>query len=141
MHTMVPGRAAELQACRVRLDPGPAAVAEARGRVRAAIAAWDAPVDVAVLLTSELVTNAVRHVAGETVTLSVRCARDRLRVDVHDRSSALPVLTNAPANAEVGRGLVLVASLSAEWGFYRTPMGKVVYFTLAFEPDLTRTST
>ena len=31
---------------------------------------------------------------------------------------------------------MLVATLSAEWGFYRTPAGKAVYFTLAFEPDL-----
>lgn len=134
---MMPGRAAELQACRVRLAPGPAAVAEARGQVRAAILAWKAPVDtdVAVLLTSELVTNAIKHTATETVTLGIRCARDRLRVDVHDTSSVPPVVTEAPADAEAGRGLVLIANLSAEWGFYRTPMGKVVYFTLAFQPD------
>ena len=30
--------------------------------------------------------------------------------------------------------LMLVASLSATWGIYRTPTGKAVYFTLAFEP-------
>ena len=34
-----------------------------------------------------------------------------------------------------GRGLMLVAALSAKWGAYRTPAGKVVYFTLAFQPD------
>jgi len=86
MHTMMSGRAAELQACRVRLAPGPAAAAEARSQVRAAIAAWKAPVDedIAVLLTSELVTNAVKH--SETVTLGIRCARDQLRVDVYDTS-------------------------------------------------------
>jgi anti-sigma regulatory factor (Ser/Thr protein kinase) len=136
MHTMVPGRAAEIQACRVRLAPGPAAVAEARGRVRAAIAAWKAPVDeeAAALLTSELVTNAVRHTAGGTVTLGIRCTRNRLRVDVHDMSPSPPVLTAVPADAETGRGLMLVAGLSAEWGCYRTPGGKVVYFTLAFQP-------
>ena len=137
MHTMVSSRAAELQACRVRLAPGPAAAAEARGQVRAAIAAWKAPVDedIAVLLTSELVTNAVKHTAGETVTLGIRCARDQLRVDVYDTSPAPPMLTNAPAEAEAGRGLVLVAELSAEWGSYRTLVGKVVYFTLAFQLD------
>jgi hypothetical protein len=31
---------------------------------------------------------------------------------------------------------MLVATLSADWGFYRTPAGKAVYFTLAFQPDL-----
>jgi anti-sigma regulatory factor (Ser/Thr protein kinase) len=139
MQTIVPDRAAELHARRIRLVPGPTGVAEARGQVRAAIAAWDAPVDedIAVLLTSELVTNAVEHAAGETIMLGIRCARDRLRVDVHDTSRALPMREDAPADGEAGRGLVLVDELSAEWGFYRTPMGKVVYFTLAFQPDPT----
>jgi len=31
---------------------------------------------------------------------------------------------------------MLVATLSATWGVYRTPAGKAVYFTLAFEPGL-----
>ena len=142
MHTTVSGRAAELQACRVRLARGPAAAAEARGQVRAAIAAWKAPVDTdaAVLLTSELVTNAVKHAEGETVMLGIRCGRDRLRVDVHDMSPSLPVLTGASADDEAGRGLMLVSDLSTEWGSYRTPMGKVVYFTLAFQPDPGRTA-
>jgi hypothetical protein len=38
---------------------------------------------------------------------------------------------DVPADAETGRGLLLVATLSAEWGFYRTATGKAVYFTLA----------
>ena len=137
MHTTVSGRAAELQACRVRLARGPAAAAEARGQVRAAIAAWKAPVDTdaAVLLTSELVTNAVKHAEGETVMLGIRCGRDRLRVDVHDMSPSPPVLTGASADDEEGRGLRLVSDLSTEWGSYRTPVGKVVYFTLAFQPE------
>jgi anti-sigma regulatory factor (Ser/Thr protein kinase) len=140
MHTTVSGRAAELQACRVRLARGPAAVAEARSQVRAAIAVWNAPVDtdIAVLLTSELVTNAVRHTEGETVTLGIRRGRDRLRVDVHDMSPSPPVPTKASADDEAGRGLMLVSDLSTEWGSYRTPMGKVVYFTLAFQPDPNR---
>jgi anti-sigma regulatory factor (Ser/Thr protein kinase) len=140
---MMPSRAVELQACRVRLAPGPAAAAEARSQVRAAIAAWNAPVDAdtAALLTSELVTNAVKHATGQAITLGIRCTRDRLRVDVHDRSADPPVLTDAPADAAAGRGLMLVASLSAAWGSYRTPMGKVVYFALTFEPDRTGPAT
>ena len=137
MHTTVSGRAAELQACRVRLAREPAAAAEARSQVRAAIAVWNAPVDedVAVLLTSELVTNAVKHAKGETVVLGIRYGRDRLRVDVHDMSPAPPVLTSASADDETGRGLMLVSDLSTEWGSYRTPLGKAVYFTLAFQPE------
>lgn len=138
MNVMAPTRPTELQGYRVRLTAGPAAAAEARSQVRAAIYAWDAPVDegVAVLLTSELVTNAVAHEASKTVTLAITCSCGQLRVDVHDTSSSWPVLADAPADAEAGRGLMLVASLSAEWGVYRTPAGKAVYFALGFQPDL-----
>jgi hypothetical protein len=48
----------------------------------------------------------------------------------------VPVLLDAPADAEAGRGLMLVASLSADWGFSRTGAGKVVYFTLMPPADL-----
>jgi anti-sigma regulatory factor (Ser/Thr protein kinase) len=136
MNAMAPTRPTERHRCCVRLTTGPAAPAEARRQVRAAICAWDIPVDpsVAVLLTSELVTNAVRHEPGETIMLAVTCSRGQLRVDVHDTTCSLPVLVDVPADAEAGRGLMLVATLSAEWGVYRTPAGKAVYFTLAFQP-------
>ena len=150
MTTMAPPRPAERherregherhvrRGCRVRLATGPAAPAEARRRVRDAIRSWQVPVDLdaALLLTSELVTNAVRHQAGQraqAVVLAIVCSRGRLRVDVHDTSCSLPAVAEVPADAETGRGLLLVETLSDEWGFYRTPAGKVVYFTLAFE--------
>ncbi len=136
MSTIAPIRPAQLHLRRVRLTAGPAAAAEARRQVRAAIRAWDLPADpdTAALLTSELVTNAIRHEPGRTVTLAVTCTDDKLRVEVHDTSRFLPVLADCPADAEAGRGLLLVAALSAEWGCYRTPAGKAVYFTLAFRP-------
>ena len=120
----------------VALTTGPAAAAQARGEVRAAIMAWEVPVDpgVAILLTSELVTNASRQ-AGGIVTLAVTCSCGQLRVDVYDASRALPVLVDAAADAETGRGLMLVDTLAAQWGSYPTPAGKGVYFTLAFPPD------
>jgi len=138
MNAMAPTRPTELQGSRVRLPAGPAAAAEARSQVRAVICAWDVPVDpdVAVLLASELVTNAIRHEPGETIMLAISCSDGQLRVDVHDTSCSFPVLVDVPADAETGRGLMLVATLSAEWGVYRTPAGKAVYFTLAFQPDL-----
>jgi anti-sigma regulatory factor (Ser/Thr protein kinase) len=138
MNTMAPTRPTQLSGRRVRLSTGPAAAAEARGQVRAAICDWDIPVDldVAVLLTSELVTNAILHDAGQNITLAVRCSRGHLRVDVYDTSCFMPVVVDAPTDAEAGRGLMLVATLSDEWGFFRTPAGKAVYFTLAFQPDL-----
>ena len=134
MDTMTPIRPTTQRSHRVSLTAGPAAAAKARGQVRAAICAWDVPVDpsVAVLLTSELVTNAVRHEAGETVMLAITCLPRALRVVIHDTSSSMPVPAHAPADAESGRGLMLVDNLSTDWGCYRTPAGKAVYFTLAF---------
>jgi anti-sigma regulatory factor (Ser/Thr protein kinase) len=138
MNTMAPTRPADLQLRRIPLAAGPIAVAEARSEVKAAIRSWEAPVDldVAVLLTSELMTNAIRHEAGGTVTLTIDCSGGQLRVDVHDTSGFMPVLVEAAIDAETGRGLMLVASLADDWGFYRTPSGKAVYFALAFQPDL-----
>lgn len=134
MNTMVAAPPTELQQCRVRLATGPAAAGEARSQVRAAIREWGVPVDpdAAVLLTSELVTNAVACETGETIMLGIRCLRGGFRVDVYDTSRSFPVVTVAPADSETGRGLLLVAALAAEWGFYRTPAGKAVYFRLGF---------
>jgi hypothetical protein len=114
------------------------------------IRAWRVPVDqdVAILLTSELVTNAVTHGAGEAgeaadagwfVTLAIACGATWLRVDVHDCSCDPPLLEDAAAEAETGRGLLLVTTLSAEWGYYRTATGKAVYFILEFPPDVQET--
>jgi anti-sigma regulatory factor (Ser/Thr protein kinase) len=132
MNSMAPTRPTELQLCRVRLTKGPAAPGEARAQVRAAIRAWELPVDadVAVLLTSELVTNAISHEPGDNVMLAIACSGGVLRVDVYDTSRSLPVVVDAPADAEAGRGLMLVATLAADWGYYETPAGKAVYFAL-----------
>jgi anti-sigma regulatory factor (Ser/Thr protein kinase) len=146
MNAITAARTAQLHQWRVPLTAGPAAAAEARKQVRAAIWAWDVSVDpeVAVLLVCELVTNAITHTASEAVTLAIVAAESGLRVDVHDTSSCLPVMARegSPEGSidaislfsETGRGLQLVAALSDEWGFYRTPAGKAVYFTLGFQP-------
>jgi anti-sigma regulatory factor (Ser/Thr protein kinase) len=136
MNAIAPARTAELHQWRVPLTAVPTAAAEARKQVRAAIWAWDITVDVAVatLLTSELVTNAIMHTATQTVTLGIAAVGGKLRVDVYDASRSLPVVVDAAPDAEAGRGLKLVATLSDEWGFYRTPSGKAVYFALRFQP-------
>lgn len=141
MDTMVPTRPTLLPSVlrrrRISLPAQPAAAGEARRQVQGAIHAWEVPVDssIAVLLTSELVTNAIRHAMCETITLDITCGWGQLHVDVHDSSCAVPVPLDRPADAETGRGLVLVASLSTAWGYYHTPVGKAVYFTLAFSGD------
>ena len=131
MTTMAPPRPAERHERHERQERQ-----ERHGcHVRAALYAWDIPVEptVAALLTSELVTNAIKHEAGETVLLAISCTGGQFRVDVHDTSCFVPIPVAGPTDAEAGRGLLLVSSLSSQWGFYPTPAGKAVYFTLAFE--------
>jgi anti-sigma regulatory factor (Ser/Thr protein kinase) len=155
---MVNGTGASARICRVvRLAARLSAVAVARDEVAAAVSAWCVRVDpdVAILLTSELVTNAVTHATrnpngkagargrtGEAVLLVIAADDAGLRVDVHDGSGDLPIVSGyvAEADAETGRGLLLVTSLSAEWGFYRTAGGKAVYFTLEVPPDVDETA-
>ena len=62
----------------------------------------------------------------------VRCSGKELRVEVHDRSRDMPVPASLAVSddSETGRGLMLVDTLAADWGYYRTPGGKAVYFTL-----------
>ena len=135
---MAPTRPTELHQCRFRLTREPTAAAEARAQVRAVIRAWKVPVDpdIAVLLTSDLVTSAIIFGNGETVMLVIRCPRGHLRIDVYDTSRLLPIAADEAGGNKTGRGLALVAALSTEWGSFRTPAGKAVYFTLAFQPDL-----
>ena len=130
----------ELHQRRFRLTREPAAAAEARGQVGAVVRAWQVPVDpdIAVLLTSDLVTSAIMHGNGESVMLVVRCSRGYLRIDVYYTSRSLPIGVDERSSTQNRRGLALVAALSAGWGSFRTPAGEAVYFTLAFQPDLPR---
>jgi anti-sigma regulatory factor (Ser/Thr protein kinase) len=133
MDTMALTRLAAPRKLRVTLTAGPAAVAAARNEVRAAIRAWDVPVasSVAVQLTSELVTNALKHEAGRAIELVVSCSYGQLQVDVYDTSPARVLRVGTPSGAE-RPGPMLLASLSTSWGFYRTPAGNAGYFTLMF---------
>ena len=119
---------------RITLTAGHAAEAAARCEVRAAIRAWNVPVDpsVAVLLTSELVRNALRRAAGRTIELVISCALGQLQVDVYDTGPAMALPGDAPASAETGQELMLLDSLSTSWGYYRTPTTEARYFTLMF---------
>jgi hypothetical protein len=135
MNATAPTRPAELHQRRVRLIREPGAAGEARGHVRAALLAWQVPVDpdVAILLTSDVVTSAITHGAGPSVTVAIRCSRGQLRVDVYD-SARSPLLADAPGDKEAGPGLALVALLADDWGVFRTPAGRTVYFALTFRP-------
>ena len=130
---------AELRHRRVRLAREPEAAALARGEVRAAIGAWGLGVDadLAVLLASDLVTNAIVRGEARTITLVVRCTAARLRVDVYDTWRVLPVVLEAGASSASGPGLALIAALATEWGTFRTPAGMALYFELDCTGDQT----
>ena len=72
--------------------------------------------DDAVQVVSELVTNAIQHGTGHTVTLTLREADRTLHIDVAGSSDGCPALRAAPAGAEDGRGLWIVDRLATRWG-------------------------
>jgi anti-sigma regulatory factor (Ser/Thr protein kinase) len=115
------------------LDAKPESAATARRFVREVLDAWDCDdaEDLALLLTSEVVSNAVRHAATE---LSVRLCLDdeatTLRIEVGDGDARLPAIQRPSSDATGGRGLLLVEALSQRWGAERVGAGKVVWFEL-----------
>lgn len=91
--------------------------------------------ETALLLVSELVTNAVVHAQSEVrVNLTRPNESDDhsyvLRVEVHDSSQHLPSTDCLGAGTESGRGLVLVDALATRWGVTLEPNGKTVWFEL-----------
>lgn len=114
----------------------PDAVRTARSLVRRTLDEWRlAHVgDIAALLVSELVTNALRHAAGP-IGVRLVCPRDGadgvLLVEVSDPLPDLPRERVAHPDDEDGRGLRLVASVASRWGTRPGEAGKTVWFELA----------
>lgn len=91
---------------------------------------WGAPVavDEAELLVTELATNVVKHVGeGASATLILEWGGGRLRLEVHDKSQAMPSLKSADCDEECGRGLHLLAALAVDWGTVLNAVGKAVW--------------
>lgn len=90
----------------------------ARGLVGDALATM-ALADDAVLVTSELVTNAVEH-GGGSVDLELAVEADRVRISVTSKAGATePRRANADADSDGGRGLAIVEQLGEQWGWHR----------------------
>ncbi|MFF9012305.1 ATP-binding protein [Streptomyces sp. NPDC014870] len=108
------------------------AVPEVRHALRRMLRTWGGPgaSDVAELLTSELVTNALIHTDhGAVVTATV--VPDSLRVEVRDFVPGVPEPRVPVADDGTnGRGLVLVQELADSWGVEDHGVGKVVWFEL-----------
>jgi anti-sigma regulatory factor (Ser/Thr protein kinase) len=116
----------------VDLPPTDRAAALARRTVTEVLRGWrigndDWTYDV-LLVTSELVGNAVRH-AGRRVALQLALDSSHLTVSVTDGSSVLPSQRRADAD-ESGRGLSIVDALAEEWGAVADAAGKTVWARL-----------
>jgi serine phosphatase RsbU (regulator of sigma subunit) len=110
------------------LTPSPRTPRIVRGLVRKVLEKWDLSenAELAVLLTHELVANAIRYARRP---LSVRLMlTDSLLCEVQDDDHHLPVLGNPCPADETGRGILLVSRLARRWGTSRLPTGKVVWF-------------
>jgi anti-sigma regulatory factor (Ser/Thr protein kinase) len=114
-------------------------VPRARAFIARVLAAQSLCDDVACLLGSELVTNAVRHSdsrqPGGTVTVTVSVSGGEVLVEVTDDGGpAWPAIReDGDPCAEDGRGLVLVAQLSTGWGYERHDGRLTTWFRLPAE--------
>jgi anti-sigma regulatory factor (Ser/Thr protein kinase) len=116
----------------LELAPDPTSPMKARVFLAMTLHEWgcDDVGDVAALLVSEVVTNAVEHVQS-TALLTASYDQGRVEVRVQDESDALPLLQRSDPEAEAGRGLMLLNALADQWGI--EPLaggGKSVYFAL-----------
>ncbi|GHH37674.1 PAS domain S-box-containing protein [Streptomyces candidus] len=112
-------------------------MATARAFVRDTLQGWGHSelVDDAVVLTSELVTNAVVH-AGTQADVLCLLTEDGIRVEVGDRYPEREVplqgtgMSLGGPDREGGRGLLLCAALASKWGVEYSPTQKHVWFQL-----------
>jgi anti-sigma regulatory factor (Ser/Thr protein kinase) len=118
----------------VRADfpPEASSAGQARRFVDATLRTWncDALIEVATLLVSELVSNAILH-AGTGIRVVLRMHGPRLRVEVHDGNGRLPAQKHYSATSATGRGLLLVERMADDWGVRPAAAGgKSVWFEL-----------
>ena len=112
-----------------------AAPAQARSVVRRLLKLWDGgePAEIAELLTSELVTNAVVHATTE-ILLRVEANPSLVRVEVSDAGAGLPAIRTPDVG---GYGLRIVDRLASRWGVDPAGAnGKVVWFELDLTPEV-----
>ncbi|MFB7470895.1 SpoIIE family protein phosphatase [Kitasatospora sp. NPDC056184] len=120
-----------------------ARISEVRAELRDALRRWGVAelIDTAELLSSELVTNAIRHTDRDamfTARLYREPAADggraRLRVEVEDESDLWPTRRTPGEQASSGRGLMLVEALADGWGVEPRGTGKRMWFELSVTP-------
>jgi anti-sigma regulatory factor (Ser/Thr protein kinase) len=119
------------------LPSTPYSVQMARFYIRAALTYHDLGeyAEDAEMVTSELVTNAIRHAGAPKFDLEVMhlAGAGAIAVIVTDLSPDPPVKRDPATDAEHGHGLHIVDALSASWGWRTEERGKAVYAILAQE--------
>ena len=128
--SLEPDATCDLEAFDLPAEPSSAGAARARlGKILRACGA--APqIDVAKLLVTEVVANAVRHAGGDRIDLTVTVDNAAVRVEVGDEADSDPVPGPAPGIEDPGgRGLMIVDALASRWGYERRlGGGKRVWF-------------
>jgi anti-sigma regulatory factor (Ser/Thr protein kinase) len=117
----------------VELLGRPASVRKARvftGEVLADDGVEASVIELAVLLVSELVTNAFVHARG-VICLTVHTDAHWVRIEVEDQGGGRPVRRSATLDQVDGRGLLVVDQLATDWGTERRATHKVVWFEIA----------
>ncbi len=101
----------------------------ARRHVRGALLVWQLEelIDPVLLLTSEVVSNALLH-AGTPLTVAIVLDGAGVRVEVRDGSPVQPVRRRRSATATTGRGVQLLDTLADDWGSRVADEGKLVWF-------------
>ena len=109
--------------------------AEAHDWVKGALnECGEALIATALLLTSELVTNAMVH-GAPPVELAVSTGPDLLRVAVTDAGAGRPIMLKPGSSDIHGRGLAIVGALADIWGVTERHGGKTVWFSIRFQVD------
>jgi anti-sigma regulatory factor (Ser/Thr protein kinase) len=87
--------------------------------------------DTALLLATELLSNAVEHGGGSTF-LDATIESEVVRLEVSDHNPRMPSPAADPGELdERGRGMLLIAALSSRWGAERRERGKIVWCEIA----------
>lgn len=122
----------ESRRAELTLQAEPASVPLARRFVASLDFVAQLDIDRLVLLTAEVVTNAVLH-ARTMLRIAVREIEGGVRVSVHDGSLSPPVKKDYGILSPTGRGLRIVDALATRWGYESSDSGKTVWFEL--EPE------
>jgi anti-sigma regulatory factor (Ser/Thr protein kinase) len=131
------------QYTRADLDPDPASAAAARRITRDTLNSWNlqALTDDAQTIASELAANAIAATPPDSpapaIILTLHYQPPQLTIRLWDIGPGQPHPASPDHDAENGRGLLLISSLSQDWGWWPCPHsgGKVVFATLTAPPD------